>query len=386
MIYLDNAATTFPKPLSVLRAQNAGMTQYGGNPGRGGHNFSMRAGEQVYNVRKKAAAFFHTEPDCVIFTNNCTTALNMAIKGFLKPDSHVICSCLDHNAVYRPLWRLKESGLTDFDIAPVYEDNPEWTVSAFARLIRPNTCMIVCTHASNVSGHILPVKEIGALCKRNGITFIVDAAQSAGILPTEMDTLHADAICVPGHKGLYGPSGTGMLLLSPESPLPHTILEGGTGSVSAQPEQPDFLPDRLESGTLNTSGILALGAGLDFVQKNRNIIIRQEDALCRMTEEALRSIRGITVCPHGKHHVPLFSFSVEGMHSEETAAYLNEHGFALRGGLHCAPLAHQHYHTEEQGLVRFAPSYFTTQQECRQFVSCMRNLIKNMNRKLELHA
>lgn len=384
MVYLDNAATTYPKPLTVLRAQSMAMTQYGGNPGRGGHRFSMRAGEQIYAVRKRAAAFFHTEPECVIFTNNCTTALNMAIKGLVKPGSHVICSCLEHNAVFRPLVRLKEAGVIDFDIAPVYEDDQEQTVRSFAELIRSNTQMIVCTHASNVSGHVLPIEEIGMLCKKNNLLFIVDAAQSAGILPVKLDQFGADAVCIPGHKGLYGPAGTGMLLLSPSTEPLQTIIEGGTGSVSAQPEQPDFLPDRMESGTLNTSGILALGAGIDFVQKNQETILRHEEALCRSTEEVLSAIPEVFICPHGKVHVPLLAFKVSSLHSEETAVYLNKHGFALRGGLHCAPLAHTHYGTEEKGLVRFAPSVFTTPLECRQFVTCVRNLIKNMNGKLEL--
>lgn len=386
MIYLDNAATTFPKPLSVLRAQSIGMTQYGGNPGRGGHRFSLRAGEQIYHVRKKAAALFKTTPEQVVFTNNCTTALNMAIKGLLKPESHVVCSCLDHNAVYRPLYRLKEAGLIDFDIAPVFEDDPEKTFRAFVRLVRPNTRMVVCTHASNVSGHILPVEQIGSFCKDNDVVFILDAAQTAGIIPVDFQHIQADAICVPGHKGLYGPTGTGMLLLSVEAPLPQTIIEGGTGSASAQASQPDFLPDRLESGTLNTSGTLALGAGIDFIQKNAETILRQEETLCRITEQELSRIPKVSICPHGKSRVPIFSFSIAGIHSEEVAAYLNQHGFALRGGLHCAPLAHEHYQTAEQGLVRFSPSCFTTQQECRQFISCVRNLVKNMNRKLELHA
>lgn len=371
MIYFDNAATTFPKPLAVSQMLTKASMQYGGNPGRGGHSFSVLAGEQVYRTREAAASFFHTVPERVIFTNNCTTALNIAIKGLIKENGHIVISDLEHNAVYRPVHQLSQKGITEYTIAKTYDDDDQKTVRSFSDEIREDTCLVVCTHASNVSGHVLPVSDIGALCKRRKIPFVIDAAQSAGVVPIDFSKTGACAVCVPGHKGLYGPAGTGMLLLYDDRLL-QTMIEGGTGSVSSEAEMPDFYPDRLEAGTLNTSGILALAKGIRFVQeKTPTRLFSHEESLCRFVWEHLSRMPHVFVCPQGKNHVPIVSFSVLSKHSEQTAAALNRMGFALRGGLHCAPLAHAHYGTMENGLVRFAPSAFNTLAECRWFVNAV---------------
>lgn len=384
MVYFDNAATSFPKPEAVIRAQQFATMHCGGNPGRGGHAYSLRAGEQIFRVRQQTADFFNTDAERVVFTANCTTALNFAIKGYLQKKSHVLCSDLEHNAVYRPLWKAQENGEIELEIVPTCDDSDEETVAAFARRIRAETKLVVCTHASNVSGRILPVEKIGALCARSGIRFIVDCAQSAGHVPIDIEKMCADAIAVAAHKGLYAPSGTGILLLRKGVSIPDTLIEGGTGSLSAQKEMPDFLPDRLEAGSLNTSGILGIGAGLDFVSRNFLRIRDKETALCDYAANELQKIEGVQLLNRGNRHIPIVSFRIDGMHSEEVSALLNHAGFAVRGGLHCAPLAHKHYKSEKEGAVRFAPSFFNTKEQCVQFVIFVRNLRKNMGRTLEL--
>lgn len=372
MTYLDNAATTYPKPLIVQRAVQDALAVYGGNPGRGGHDMAMRVSEKIYSVRAAAAAFFHTQAEKVVFTQNCTTALNMAIKGVMRQGGHVILSCLEHNAVFRPIYKLSQEGVCSYSIAEVFEGDDEATAASFAACIRPDTRAIVCTHASNVSGAVLPLERIGQLCRKRGLVFLVDAAQSAGVLPLDMEQMSIDLLCMPGHKGLYGAAGSGMLLLRGDLEL-DTILEGGTGSLSAEPEQPDFYPDRLEAGTVNTPGILSIGAGLDFIRsKGRENIYRHEFQLCRELFQALSVMPGVRMpissFVYGKN-APIVSFVLEDEDSEQTAQRLNRCGFALRGGLHCAPLAHEHYHTLDCGLVRFAPSAFTTRFQLKDFIS-----------------
>ena len=371
MIYFDNAATSFPKPRTVSQMLLEASLKYGGNPGRGGHAFSASTGEQIYRARETASAFFHTVPERVIFTNNCTSALNIAIKGIVKENGHIVISDLEHNAVYRPVYNLKQKGIVEYTIVKTYDDDDSKTVDAFSEAIRSNTCLVVCTHASNVSGHVLPVDKIGALCKQKRIPFVIDAAQSAGVIPIDFSKTGACVVCVPGHKGLYGPMGTGMLILYEDCFL-QTIFEGGTGSVSSEPEMPDFYPDRLEAGTLNTSGILALSKGISFVcKKTPARLFSYEESLCQFVRTHLEQMPNVVLCPQGKSHVSIVSFSVLAKHSEQTAEALNRMGFALRGGLHCAPLAHAHYGTMENGLVRFAPSAFNTPEECRQFVNAV---------------
>ncbi|MCI8501412.1 MAG: aminotransferase class V-fold PLP-dependent enzyme [Oscillospiraceae bacterium] len=365
MIYFDNAATTYPKPDSVVRGLSEAARYFGGNPGRSGHAMSMRTAAMVYDTRKKAAELFNLQAENVVFTLNCTHALNMAIKGAVRPRGHVVLSCLEHNSVLRPVYALsKTAGVSYSVVRP--ERTDEETVQAFERQITPQTQAIICTHASNLSGKIMPVERLSDLCRARGILLIVDAAQSAGVLPIDLKRLGRCVVCMAGHKGLYGASGTGMMLLGDGVSL-STILEGGTGSVSNQLEQPDFMPDRFESGTVNTAGIFSLSRGMDFVRRHGiNWIYRHEMAACIQIFGALTRNPNLRVLDPGFRvgtHVPVISFVHNGMDSGEVGERLNRAGIAVRSGLHCAPLAHEFYHSHETGAVRISPSAFTTRQD-----------------------
>ena len=293
MIYLDNAATTWPKPSCVREAVRQALELYGANPGRGGHAMGMAASQEIYRCRETAARFFHLEnPAHVVFTLNCTMALNMVLKGLLCEGGHIVVSSLEHNAVMRPLKALS-AGAPVYSVATVVPENPEETVRNFRRCITPQTKALLCIHASNVFGCRLPIRRIGEMAHRLGLLFIVDAAQSAGVLPVDMEADHIDYLCVPGHKGLYGPMGTGMLLCGPDTPLP-TLMEGGTGSQSLLLDQPEELPDRLESGTVNTPGICGLRAGMEWVMKmGVDRIGRHEIRLMAMLYDRIGSIPGL---------------------------------------------------------------------------------------------
>ena len=276
MIYWDNAATTWPKPMAVTEAMSRALTRYGANPGRGGHTMGMAASREVYRCRETAAEFFHLDnPGQVVFTLNCTMAMNMALKGILRTSGRVVVSDLEHNAVMRPLHVLSP-GRPIYDVAQVTPGDDDQTVEAFRRCITPFTRAIVCTHASNVFGVQLPIRRLGELAREHDLLFVVDAAQTAGVLPLDMEADHIDFLCVAGHKGLYGPMGTGMLLCGDRFQLP-SFVEGGTGSQSLLYEQPDELPDRLESGTPNTPGICGLRAGMEWVKARGIDAIRQQE-------------------------------------------------------------------------------------------------------------
>lgn len=378
MIYFDNGATTFPKPNNVYREAFSSLKRYSFNSGRGGYSASILTSEKIFAVREKVADMFHAEPQNIAFTKNCTEALNMAIKGLVRKGDHVIISSLEHNAVYRPVYALKQAGYIDFDIAPFSFDEDE-TVSNFERLIRNNTSLIVCMHASNVFGVVFPIKKLGEMAKRHSIKFVVDAAQSAGVLKLDMDECQIDALCAPGHKGLYGSMGTGFIAVRKDLQI-HTITEGGTGSESLNPKQPSSLPERLESGTLNNNGIISLGAGIDFInaRKTENIY-KHEMALADYIYEALTRIPDVELyCPMPEPNtsVPLISFNYKDFSSEKVSAYLAAHNIAVRAGLHCAPLAHKHFQTVDRGTVRICPSVFTTKKDCDILI----NTIKKLNK------
>lgn len=366
MIYLDNAATTFPKPPEVRQAVERALWRYGANPGRGGYAMAMASAARVYACREALADFFGLDdPTGVIFTANCTVALNYVIKGLLAGGGHAVISDCEHNAVIRPLTALAERGVT-FTEAAVFPGEPERTVESFRRAIRPNTRLVLCTHASNVGGWRLPIRELGALAHHRRLPFAVDAAQSAGVLPLDMAQDHIDFLCLPGHKALYGPMGTGVLLCRGERRLP-SLVEGGTGSRSLSPLQPEELPDRLESGTLNVPGICGLHAGVHFVRRQgREALAQSETACMRRLYDRLSAVPGIrlhTLRPDLAHTVPLVTLTVEGLPSETVAARLASAGIAVRAGLHCAPSAHRRLGTLPQGAVRLCPSAFTTNAE-----------------------
>lgn len=376
MIYLDNAATTYPKPYSVVQGVVSAVKNYGGNPGRSGHAMSLRAAALVYETRKRAAAFFGAEPENVIFTSNCTHALNMAIKGAVPPGGHVVLSALEHNAVLRPVYAMSQNAGVTYSFA-LPAATEQGTVQAFERQITAKTAAIICTHASNLSGRIMPIEALASLCRAKGITFIVDAAQSAGVLPIDVSRLGRCVVCMAGHKGLYGITGTGMMLLGGGVEL-STIIEGGTGSVSGQLEQPDFTPDRFESGTVNTVGIMSLKKGMEFVSRlGMARIYRHEMSLCMAAFEALRcnpATAPIDPSFGFGTHAPVLSFTHNSLDSAAVGERLNRAGIAVRSGLHCAPLAHEFYHTKNGGAARLAPSAFTSKQEMEYLIRQIKKL------------
>lgn len=373
MIYFDNGATTFPKPNSVVNAVNYAITKIGANPGRGGHNMAMKASEVLFECRNNAATLFDIEnSENIIITNNCTTALNTVIKGILKSGDHAVISSYEHNAVVRPLEFLKNRGV-EYSIAQVdYADN-EKTVDNFRKAFKENTKLVICTHASNVFGIRLPIERIAALCKLNGILFCVDAAQTAGLIPISLKNSDIDYLCTAGHKGLYGPMGTGLLIINSKV-IPESLTQGGTGSLSAQVNQPDILPDRFESGTHNLIGIAGLNEGIKYVmRKTPQGIFDYEIRLARNLYDGLSKIKDIelyTKKPDKNGFVPVISFNLKNIDSEKTAQILNDRfNIAVRAGLHCAPLAHKCFGTLEKGTVRAVISTFTTQNEVNYLVN-----------------
>ncbi|MGN0620373.1 MAG: aminotransferase class V-fold PLP-dependent enzyme [Porcipelethomonas sp.] len=374
-VNFDNAATTFPKPRTVASAVFSAVSRYGGNAGRGGHILTARTSEKVFDTRQTAADFFGAETENVIFTLNCTHALNMAIKGIMQDGGHIIISGIEHNSVSRPVHAMAARNQITFSIAGV-TDNEEETVRNFRRLIKPDTKAIACTIAGNVTGQILPYKQIAELCREKNICFIADGAQACGILDIKMSD-GINILCTAGHKGLYGPAGTGLLISDGKYHI-NTIMEGGTGSSSLSPEQPDFLPDALESGTVNTVGIIGLKQGIDFVRR-RGIkrIFRHEDEICRRFISRLDPEFVTVYRSPGVRYVPVVSFNINGLAPEDTAELLNRKGYCLRAGLHCAPLAHKTLGTEN-GTVRFAPSVFNSSEQAENLAREIKKIYKNL--------
>lgn len=378
MIYLDNAATTSPKPQQVILAANNGMLM-SANPGRSGHDMSMKASENVFGVRMKLAEFFDCpSPENVIFTQNCTQALNTAIRGMTSRGDHVVTSSLEHNSVVRVLERLKREGRITYDIATVYPKDRQKTVNAFRSALKSNTSMIVCTHASNVFGTVLPISEIGKLAQLHGLKFVVDAAQTAGILEIDMKALGISALCLPCHKGLYASMGTGALLLN-ENVEVEPLIFGGTGSESMKITQPDFYPDRLESGTLNLPGIMSIGAGIDFVNSHGIKKIHEyEMNLCTELFDYLynSNLSEVYTDFSPESSVATVAFNVKGLHSEEVAERLNSDGICVRAGYHCSYLAHKYANTVDTGAVRVSVGVFNRKNEIKKLINSI-NKIEN---------
>lgn len=378
MIYLDNGATTFPKPNNVINSVCTTLRNYGANPGRGGHRLAMKASELLYEARKNVADLFGVEDSSnVIFTPSCTTSLNTVIKGILKNGDHVIISSFEHNAVLRPLEKLKDRGVT-YSVAEVFEGDNERTLDSFREQIRPNTRLLVCTYASNVFGIKLPVERICALCHQYGILTCVDAAQAAGIVPINLSDSSIDYLCVAGHKGLYGPMGTGALIVNCNT-IPDTLIEGGTGSNSASKKQPDILPDRFESGTGNLPGFVGMGSGANFVKHRGELnLYKREMQLIQKAYNALSNMNHVilyTDCPDMDYYVPVLSFNIKDKDSETVSQILSSrYNIATRAGLHCAPLAHKSKKTIEVGTVRVVPSAFTTVNNINSLISAVSNI------------
>lgn len=374
MIYLDNAATTYPKPQSVIKAVDDALKK-SANPGRSGHTLSQSTAISVYEVREKLKDMFSAPAvENVVFTLNCTHAINYVLKGLIKSGDRIVTSSFEHNAVMRPLEKLKKQGV-HIDIAEAYPDDKEATIRSFSRLINTNTKLVICTAASNVIGLKMPIKEIGMMCKQFGISFCVDAAQLAGVCDINMKECNIDYLCIAAHKGLYAPMGTG-ILITKDNRL-DTIIEGGTGTASIMLNQPNDLPEMLESGTINVPGIIGLGAGIDFVKsKGFDKIYNHEMGLVKRLYKQLKSTPGVKLyTPEpDDNYAPVLSFNINGLNSVDSASKLNSLGFATRAGLHCAPFAHKRIGTIESGTVRICPSVFTSGQDIDKFAAAVRQI------------
>ena len=375
MIYLDNAATSGKKPERVINAVNLALRKYSANPGRSGHKLSLEASQLIFEARSAVKELFGADgEENVVFTLNCTHALNTVIKGVLQVGDHVIISDLEHNAVMRPLERLKRENKIAYDIAEVDMYDDDKTADNFRKLITPKTKLIVCTGASNVIGHILPIDKIGKLCQDNNIMLAVDAAQTAGVVPINMKKQNIDFLCIAAHKGLYAPMGAGVLIA--RKPIPHTIIEGGTGTASLSLIQPEDMPERLESGTISLPLIAGIKAGIEFV-KSRGIenIYSHEFNMCRYLYDRLKRLPNIEIySPHPcfLHTAPVISFNLKNKTSDETAGILNGKNIAVRAGLHCAPLAHKKTLTEQNGSVRVSLGVFNTKKELDYLVNVLK--------------
>ena len=375
--YLDNAATSWPKPETVYQAVDGFMREVGATPGRGGHRREEEAARIADEARAALAELFHApDPNGVAFTMNATQAINMALKGLLKPGDHVITSSIEHNAMWRPLKALERRGV-EVTAVPCARDgllDPAGVEAA----IRPSTRLIAMLHASNVLGTILPVAEIGALARKHNIPFLVDAAQTAGAYPIDMQAMNIDLLAFPGHKGLFAPHGTGGLVVRPDLTL-ETWVEGGSGTESAPETMPEALPLRLEAGTQNAAGIAGLLAGVRFVleQGVERIRAHEMELTVQLIDE-LRSVPNLTILgpDDPARRTAVVSVTVEGYVPDQLAMVLDEvFDIATRAGLHCAPQAHRTAGTLEIGALRFSPGFFNTADEIHEAAAALLSIL-----------
>jgi cysteine desulfurase/selenocysteine lyase len=379
-IYLDNAATTFPKPETVYQAVDRALRQFGVNPGRGSYRLALEAGRLVLEAREAVAEFFHI-PDSsrVVFTSNATEAINMALFGLVKPGDRVITSTMEHNAVSRPLHYLAAH---DVEVVRVPADSIGQVSPAAIReaVSTPGrkTHMVVLSHCSNVTGTIQPIEEIGAWCRREGILLLVDAAQSAGVLPINVQTMDIDLLAAPGHKSLLGPPGTGLLYIA-EGLQPAPMIFGGTGGNSLSPSMPEELPERLESGTLNTPGLAGLTAGINYVcQQGLERIHDHKVALLDHLLHGLRALPGTRIYgpAMAERHGGAVSFTVDGRDPAEIGYLLDDnYEICVRTGLHCAADAHRTIGTLPSGTIRVSPGLFNTQADIEALLTALKTII-----------
>jgi cysteine desulfurase family protein len=366
MIYLDNAATSWPKPESVYRTMDDFLRTKGGNPGRGSNSMALAARETVEETRRLVARLINvSETNRVIFTFNCTDALNLGLKGLLKPGDHVITDNIGHNSVVRPLKKLEALGVKVTALSPAPATGVVSAHDIEAAITRA-TKLIVVTHASNVNGAIQPVEEYGIVARRHHLIFMVDAAQTAGKYPIDVAAGNIDLLAFSGHKGLFGPPGTGVLFVGNRVNL-DSVREGGTGSFSEQEEQPDVLPDKYESGTLNSVGISGLGAGLKFIfDESLDKIVAHEKFLTGKLIAGLRGIPGVNLyLPQDlSRMVPVVSFNIKGYQPGEVGTIMDQSfDIKVRAGLQCAPAAHKTFGIFPSGTVRISPGYLNLAEE-----------------------
>ncbi len=367
MIYLDSAATSFHKPPCVAEAVFKAMGQMG-NSGRGGHPISLETGRVIYGARKKLAALFGVpDPSRVIFTANSTQSLNMAISGLFHPGDHVITTVLEHNSVLRPLFRLEDQGMA-LTILPC-DQKGRLDPRQLEQALRPETKGVVCTHASNLTGNMVDIPQVGRFCRDHHLLLVVDASQTAGAFPIRMEEMGIHVLCFTGHKSLLGPQGTGGLCLAPGVELP-SFCVGGSGIHSYSRTQPDQLPERLEAGTLNGHGIAGLSAALDWLAETgiEKIGLREQQ-LARRFYQQVKEVPDVKIYGDLEQHTraPIVALNIGDNDSQEVCDHLAQrYGIAVRGGAHCAPLMHKALGTQEQGAVRFSFCWFNTEDEVDQ--------------------
>ena len=374
MIYLDYAATSFAKPQEVYQAVYNAMVHHSANPGRGGHLLSVSAGELVYETREKLCRLFHiNNPEQIAFFQNTTAALNAAIKGVLTRGDHVLVSSMEHNSVLRPLTELKRKGIIDYTVISA-DKNGTLVPEDFRNAMKPNTRLVICTHVSNICGNLYNIADIGKLVRRPGTLFLVDAAQSAGVV--DIDASCLDLLAFPGHKCLYGPQGSGGLYVR-EGVLLKTLIEGGTGSQSELLYQPEEMPDRLESGTLNVPAIAGLGAAVDFIIREGTDALYEHDVMLRKYfEEKIKNIPNLEIYGNNKR-TGITALNIVGKDCIEISDSLcRNFGIAVRSGLHCAPVAHETIGTKEIGCVRLSYGYFTKKSELDQAAFALLKIAK----------
>ncbi len=379
VVYLDNAATTWPKPEGVYAAVDRFAREFGGNPGRSGHRLSLEAGREVLRCREELARLLGVrDPSRLVFTRNATEAINIALSGLIQPGSHVLVSSLEHNSVWRTVHRLCRERGASYEVVPC---SPSGLLdpSEVRSRMRDDTTLLAFLHASNVLGSLLPLSDLAELAHSRGALLLVDAAQSIGRYPLSPEDDGIDLLAFSGHKELFGPTGTGALYLREDIDLP-PIITGGTGSDSLSPEQPSFLPDRMESGTANTWGIAGLRAGIDFVNEHSTASIRKhEEELCMYLIDRLRELPEVEVYGpvEWEDRLGIVSFNVSGHASGDVATFLDEaHGICVRSGLHCAPLAHRTAGTLGSGTVRVGLSFMNGIDDIEALMEALRDFLK----------
>ena len=378
LIYLDNAATSYPKPYAVSDAVKRYMLYCGGNAGRGGYKTAIEAAKSVYNCRVRLAEFFEAKSEnAVFFTMNTTQGINMCIKGLLRRGDHVLISNIEHNAVYRPIYKLAKRGQISYDCFSVMRGEERMSdaeiVVDIKQKVRKNTTMVICTAASNICSVRPPIKAIGELCRERVIRFIVDGAQAAGHFALSVKDMNIDALCIPAHKGLLGPQGCGAVILGDGMKM-QTLIEGGNGVDSLMGEMPDDAPERYESGTLPIPAIVGLGEGIGAVEQiGIENVERHERGLFELAKSELSKIERVKIyCPQNSGSVILFS--IEGLDSERACEYLAKKNICVRGGYHCAALAHKAIGTADSGAIRASFGVFNSESDIDALCEAVRKI------------
>lgn len=375
MIYLDNSSTTHKKPLGVKLSQSMGITKYSINPNRAGYKQAINLSEKIFNCRELLAQKTNTTPDQIIFTSGCTMALNMAIFGTAKKNGHIITTIFEHNSVLRALERIKETnGITYTTLTP--NKNGQILASEISKAIRSNTYMIIINHTSNVTGATQNIEAIGKICKKHNLIFLVDCAQSMGHEKIDMIKMNINMLSIAGHKGLYAPTGIGVLAINNTNVKP--LLYGGTGTYSESTKQPLDYPDGLESGTHNVSGILGLYSGLKFVNKHQNKINKKITNLTKYLLTEMNKIKNVEIFNHSEKS-GVISFTVKNLDSNTVSNILDEKfNITTRSGLHCAPLVHRYFKTLKSGMTRVSLSYFNSKKDVKKFIEALKKIALNI--------